>query len=359
MAVDESMVKHKGRSRFVQYMPAKPTRWGLKVWVLAESVTGYVVHAIPYFSREDRTPFRIYEDVVLKMLTSANVLGLFHHVYFDNFYTSVPMFEELAVKFKTFCCGTVRRNRKELPKDLMVKKHSSLQNRGEGICSQCVNLMLFVWKDRKIIHVLSTIHGTIMSTCQQTLRDDVSGKFCRKDIPCPVAVRDYSKFMGGVDLADQMFQYYSFARKSRKWTKKLFWYVLEVMKLNSYTLFNSLQTRKISFYDFSLHLVKQMIASTTYTVPQQITYPNQPTHRLTSRCMPSDLGRKSFCKVCYRRSVVGTRDKRRQTKYGCKDCNAHLCLPECFTVFHNVENFAHAVLQVDLDIQREHGGAEE
>ena len=91
MAVDESMVKHKGRSRFVQYMPAKPTRWGLKVWVLAESVTGYVVHAIPYFSREDRTPFRIYEDVVLKMLTSANVLGLFHHVYFDNFYTSVPM----------------------------------------------------------------------------------------------------------------------------------------------------------------------------------------------------------------------------------------------------------------------------
>ena len=148
----------------------------------------------------------------------------------------------------------------------MVKKHSSLQNRGESIFSQCANLMLFV-------------------------------EFCRIDIPCPVAVRDYSKFMGGVDLADQMFQYYSFARKSRKWTKKLFWYVLEVMKLNSYTLFNSLQTRKISFYDFSLHLVKQMIASTTYTVPQQITYPNQPTHRLTSRCMPSDLGRKSFCKV--------------------------------------------------------------
>ena len=54
---------------------------------------------------------------------------------------------------------------------------------------------------------------------------------------------------------------------------------------------------------------------------------------------------------------MGTRDKRRQTKYGCKDCNAHLCLPECFTVFHIVENCAHAVLQVD--VQREHGGAEE
>ena len=40
LCVDESMVKHKGHSDHVAYMPAKPCRWGLKVWVLAESVTG-------------------------------------------------------------------------------------------------------------------------------------------------------------------------------------------------------------------------------------------------------------------------------------------------------------------------------
>lgn len=40
LSVDESMVAHKGRTKHLQYMPAKPTKWGLKVWMLAESLTG-------------------------------------------------------------------------------------------------------------------------------------------------------------------------------------------------------------------------------------------------------------------------------------------------------------------------------
>lgn len=40
LAVDESMVAHKGRTQHLQYMPAKPTKWGLKVWMVAESATG-------------------------------------------------------------------------------------------------------------------------------------------------------------------------------------------------------------------------------------------------------------------------------------------------------------------------------
>ena len=40
--VDESMVKFKGRLEFRQYLPAKPTKLGVKGWVLAESDTGYL-----------------------------------------------------------------------------------------------------------------------------------------------------------------------------------------------------------------------------------------------------------------------------------------------------------------------------
>lgn len=40
LSVDESMGAHKGRTPHTQYMPAKPTHWGLKVWTLAESVSG-------------------------------------------------------------------------------------------------------------------------------------------------------------------------------------------------------------------------------------------------------------------------------------------------------------------------------
>lgn len=44
LTVDESMVGHKGRDYIVQYMPAKKAhRWGAKLWVLAESDTGYTL----------------------------------------------------------------------------------------------------------------------------------------------------------------------------------------------------------------------------------------------------------------------------------------------------------------------------
>ena len=42
ISIDEAMIKFKGRSSIKQYQPMKPTKRGYKVWVLAESSTGYV-----------------------------------------------------------------------------------------------------------------------------------------------------------------------------------------------------------------------------------------------------------------------------------------------------------------------------
>ena len=36
VSIDEAMVKYKGRVFFRQYMPKKPIKWGIKVWILAE-----------------------------------------------------------------------------------------------------------------------------------------------------------------------------------------------------------------------------------------------------------------------------------------------------------------------------------
>ena len=36
------MVGFKGRLCFIQYLPKKPTKWGIKAYVLADSATGYV-----------------------------------------------------------------------------------------------------------------------------------------------------------------------------------------------------------------------------------------------------------------------------------------------------------------------------
>ena len=41
VAVDEAMIKFQGRSSLKQYMPMKPVKRGIKVWVLGDSSNGY------------------------------------------------------------------------------------------------------------------------------------------------------------------------------------------------------------------------------------------------------------------------------------------------------------------------------
>ena len=41
VAVDEAMIKFQGRTSLKQYMPMKPIKRGIKVWVLADSSNGY------------------------------------------------------------------------------------------------------------------------------------------------------------------------------------------------------------------------------------------------------------------------------------------------------------------------------
>ena len=41
VSIDESMIGFKGRLYFIQYMAKKPTKWGMKAFVLADANTGY------------------------------------------------------------------------------------------------------------------------------------------------------------------------------------------------------------------------------------------------------------------------------------------------------------------------------
>ena len=53
VAVDEAMIKFQGRSSLKQYMPLKPTKRGIKVWVLAGSTNGYFSRFEVYTGKGD------------------------------------------------------------------------------------------------------------------------------------------------------------------------------------------------------------------------------------------------------------------------------------------------------------------
>jgi len=112
LSVDEALVLWRGRLAFRQYIPGKRHRYGVKLYMLCEQ-SGYCLNNIVYWGKMDKMPgFGHAETVVLQLMEGRFNKG--HHIYTDNYYTSVHLARELLDQ-KTHLCGTVRTNRKEMP----------------------------------------------------------------------------------------------------------------------------------------------------------------------------------------------------------------------------------------------------
>lgn len=82
LAVDKSMIAFTGRTIMKQYMPLQPIKRGFKVWVIACSVTGYMLGFDIYTgkSAESEVNIGLGEKVVL-LLTNA-LQGLGYCIFF-------------------------------------------------------------------------------------------------------------------------------------------------------------------------------------------------------------------------------------------------------------------------------------
>ena len=125
LAIDEAMIPFQGRSTMKQYMPLKPTKRGLKVWVRADSCTGYFCEYDVYTGKgnDDIREFGLGGSVVIKL--TRKIVGKYHQIFTDNFFTSVPLFIRLY-NDKIYACGTIRVNRKGWP---TILKDKSKRNR--------------------------------------------------------------------------------------------------------------------------------------------------------------------------------------------------------------------------------------
>ena len=76
------MIVFNGRQNFHQYMPAKPTKYGIKVWMAADASNGYVVNLSVYQGSEGEESTNIYGlgyEVVMKM--ARPYLNRKHHLF--------------------------------------------------------------------------------------------------------------------------------------------------------------------------------------------------------------------------------------------------------------------------------------
>lgn len=52
VSVDEAMIRFKGRSTLKQYIPNKPIKRGIEVWVLADAENGYIACLVIYKGKQ-------------------------------------------------------------------------------------------------------------------------------------------------------------------------------------------------------------------------------------------------------------------------------------------------------------------
>jgi hypothetical protein len=111
------MCPFRGKVSFRVYMPQKPNKYGMKLFILAESRTGYIWNFEVYHGKYPEVD-NSAAGVVKRLLDKLTNKG--HTVYVDRFYTIVPLAEELA-KANTGLVGTIMTSRKGLPKALEAK----------------------------------------------------------------------------------------------------------------------------------------------------------------------------------------------------------------------------------------------
>ncbi|XP_050313331.1 piggyBac transposable element-derived protein 3-like [Anthonomus grandis grandis] len=198
LSLDESIVKFKGRSVLNQYNPMKPVKRGYKLWCLSDQY-GFIKKFDIYQGKNEiiETKYKDHtlgEGVVLHMTEEER--GKKKLVYFDNYYTTLKLLEILRGQ-DIFACGTIRNNRKGLPKNM--KSDKMLERGAADMMVSNTDITYFKWKDNRVVHAASNFHGTEETIMQ---RKDKTGKKC--DITAPCAIKDYNKYMGGVNHADRL-----------------------------------------------------------------------------------------------------------------------------------------------------------
>ena len=98
-----------------QYMKDKPTKWGMKLFVLSESSSGYTLRFQIYTGKTNAaSEYWLSYDVVMQLI-QPSCLGTGYHIYMDNFYRSPKLFIDLA-GMKLGACGTCRNSRRGCPR---------------------------------------------------------------------------------------------------------------------------------------------------------------------------------------------------------------------------------------------------
>jgi len=320
LAVDEVIMSYKGGVIFRQYIPKKHKRLGIKIHKLCNSL-GYTYDMSVYSGKQRQhgtAEITATHGTVLQVI--RRVEGLGHKVFMDNYFTSPALFDDLFQR-KINACGTVRHDRRGMPRDIGPK---SLKIKRENIVT-CVggNLRAVQWKDRRDVYILTNMHSSLV---EGNFTDDSGNAIT------PRVVEDYNAYMGFVDKSDRMVNSYGIARRTWKWTKKLFFHLTDMTILNAFIIHKSSggkmthkSFREVLVRDLIILSHKENVTASGISRGRPSPFSSQLSHLEVkhSQQWPSK-GKQRRCHVC------SLKKQTRSMLYFCNKCDVGLCIVSCF-----------------------------
>jgi len=228
LTIDEMLVPFRGRCSFIQYIPSKPAKYGLKIFALVDAKSFYTGNLEIYCGTQPDGPYNMSSkpfDIVMRLL--GNVTGSNRNLTCDNWYTSYPLATELLKK-QTTIVGTLRKNKKEIPADFQPHKNKAINSSFFGFQKE-IMITSYTPKKNKAVILLSTMHNDT-SVNSETKKPEV--------------IHFYNSTKGGVDTVDQMCGNYSVSRRTRRWPLSIFFQLLNIAGINANILYNNTQIEK-------------------------------------------------------------------------------------------------------------------
>ncbi|XP_032690081.1 piggyBac transposable element-derived protein 4-like [Odontomachus brunneus] len=252
LCIDESLLLWKGRLRFKQYIPLKRNRFGIKLFMIVDCETGFILGFIVYTGADtdyEKFGLGITGDIVAHFLQPYFYKG--HVIYIDNWYTS-PMLADFLHDHDTGICGTVKANRKGMPN--LDKK----LGRGEVQVAHSHTWMAMKWEDKRSVRMLTSVHEfEFRATGKKHYKT-------KEDIIKPTCVQDYNQNMGGIDNIDRQLSITESVRKTMKWYRKLFLHLIDLCLTNAHALYKMENEEPMSFPSFRLQILLSTLESRSW-----------------------------------------------------------------------------------------------
>ncbi len=96
-----------------------------------------------------------------------------------------------------------------------------------------------MFQGTKLVRVITSYHNLNLENEQSSIvvkhKNDCYKGHVMQCNP-PIFIKEYNKYMGGVDIVNQALSYYTILRKTSRWTLKLSMHLIQIIIFNAYVL---------------------------------------------------------------------------------------------------------------------------